>query len=97
VVELEAAQVHAGDLHEPNADEPVGEVLDIGVETNNLLVNRGAVDSRLAAEHEEDRLSGPAGLGESLRVVKLPAVPRGIDFLGFRNAGCEQEQREPGD
>jgi hypothetical protein len=96
VVELEAAKVHAGDLHEPDADELVREVLDIGVETNNLLVNGGAVNSRLAAEDEEDGLSGPARLRQSLRVVGNPAVPRGVLLLGFGKSGHEQ-QHKPGE
>ena len=62
-VELEAAQVDAGDLHQPDADESVGDVGDILVETNNLLVEIGAVASGLAAEDEEDRLAGSLCLG----------------------------------
>jgi len=92
VIELEPAQIHPRDLHEADADEPVGEVSDGLVETNNLLVNGRAVRSGFAPKDEEDWLAGPLRLGLRGRVVGIPAEPDGVG-LGRGSAGARRRQK----
>jgi hypothetical protein len=100
VVELEAAQVRARDPDQADADELVGEVGDIGVESNNLLVDVGAVPSGLAAEDEEDRFAGPLRLRQGPSVVVEPAElgrvrpPRPLCQQQGRQARQAQDQEE---
>ena len=93
VVELEAAQVHPGDLDQADADELVGDFGDVLVETNNLLVDRGAVASGLAAEDEEDRLAGPLRLGLRGGVVGVPAVLGGVELARLGLGACRAGRR----
>jgi hypothetical protein len=95
VIELEEAQVRPGDLHQADPDELVGNVGDLGVETDNLPVDVGAVASGLAPEDEEDRLSGAAGLGARGGVVGVPPVLRRIDLAGL-GAGVGRPEEDDG-
>jgi len=98
VVEFEAAQVDALDLDQTDPDELVGDVGDVLVETNNLLVDGRAVASGLAPEDEEDRLARPSRLGLRGGIIAEPAVFGGLELarLGIGNAG-QQEQGHPGE
>jgi hypothetical protein len=61
-VELEEIEVDAGDAQQADADEALGDVFDLG-QTNDLFVETEAIASRVAAEHDHERLAGLLGLG----------------------------------
>jgi hypothetical protein len=84
VIELEPAQVHPRDLHESYANELIGNLGDVLMETNNLLVEFGAVASGLAPKDEEDRFTGAFRLRLRGRIVGEPAV---FGRIRFRRAG----------
>lgn len=55
-VELEVIEIDAGNARQADADELLGDVLNL-VQTNNLLVEAEAVPSGLATEDDEQRLA----------------------------------------
>ena len=79
---------------EPDADELVGDVVQWLGETNNLLVELGAVRSGLAAEDDEQRLAGPLGLGPGGGVVGVPAGRLRVPLLGERRGRQDETRRE---
>ena len=96
-IEFEATEVYSGDLEQTDANKLVRDISDVLVKTNNLLVNGGAVASRLAAEDHHHRFAGALGLFLAGGVVGIPAVPAGVGLrLGQRgtrdSAKCGQNQ-----
>ena len=93
MVEFETAEVYAGDLDQADANELIGTVGNVLFETNNLLVEGGAVASGFAPEDEEDGLAGPLRLRLRGGVVAVPAVLGRVELarLGVCGAGCGQK------
>jgi hypothetical protein len=97
VVEFEQTEIRSLNPHQAAANELVGYVGDFLVETNNLLVDLRAVDSRLATEDDEEGLAGAPGLGFGGVVVAVPAELVGVAFaLSERGRGREKHQAATG-
>jgi hypothetical protein len=52
----------------------VGDLVERLVETDNLPVELGEIDSGLAPESDEERLASPFGLSLSSSVIGMPAA-----------------------
>ncbi len=79
-VELEQRQVHAVALDDPHTHETVHQVLDLGVMTNNLLVQAFAGLSRNAAEDDEQGLARLPGPRDPFREVVVNPESRRADL-----------------
>src|SRR5262249_57019096 len=84
VVELEEVDIHAVHRLDPHADEPIGQLGDLGTLTDDLPVEVGAGQSALAAEDHEQRLARLARQALALRVAVDP-VDLAVDRAGRGN------------
>jgi len=93
VIEIEERKIEPGDTRKPDADKPVGDVIQRPGETNNLLVELGAVRSRLTSQDDEQRLAGALRLGPGGGIVRVPSsrlrVPLLGKYWGGHNQGSE--------
>jgi len=72
-VEFKESEIDPSDAHESDANKAVGNFVQRLGETNNLFVEFGAVNSRLASEGHEHWLAGSLGFGLRSRIVGVPA------------------------
>jgi hypothetical protein len=94
-VTLEERQIGPSDTDQPAANKLVGDFVERLGETNNLLVEFGEVNSRLAPEGDEERLAGSLGLGLRGGIIGVPAVRLRIRPLG-EGGKCNEEGDEDG-
>ncbi len=99
VIELEQAQVSAGDANQAHADELVGEVLDL-FQTDNLPVKLVAIPSRIAAEDHHHRLARLLRLHACRLQRGMPTLLRGNlagRALGVHQPGRRQSETDHAD
>jgi hypothetical protein len=77
VIEVEQVQVEVVDARQADADELVGDVVEL-LQTDNLPVKLPAGRSGVAADHDHQRLAGLARLGLALFEAEQPAVTAGL-------------------
>lgn len=92
-IELEPTEVDSLDPDQPDTNEFIRNGGNVRMETNNLLVNGGAVRSGVTAENQEHGLPSSFRLGDSLRVAGKPAELGRIEFLNPRQTHIGKEQQ----